>query len=105
MKTVFVASYLNQDMYLYLYLYVLFVSWGTEFRLQPHCSSLGYEAALLGVLSVVAPTQSIAKLPGTFWSSFVFVLFSCDSVYYLKEGMRKTRNCCLLVSAQSCLNS
>lgn len=104
MKTVFAASYLNQDTYLYLYLYVLFVSWGNEFRLQPYFSFLGYEAALLEVLSVVT-TQSIAKFPGTFWSSFAFVLFSCDSVYYLKEGRRKTRNCYLPISAQSHLNS
>lgn len=104
MKTVFVASYLTQDMYLYLYLYVLFVSWGNEFCLQPHFSSLGYEVSLLGVLSVVTPTRSIAKLPGTSWSGLVFVLFSWDSVYCLKEDRRKTR-CCLLISAQPHLNS
>lgn len=70
---------------------------GNEFSLQSHFLSLCYQAPLLGVLFVSIPTQIIADLPCTFWSRFVFVLSSHDNICYLKEGMRKTTDCCLLM--------
>lgn len=89
MKPMFVASYLNQDMYLYLYLYVLFVSWGNEFHLQPHFLFLGYEAYLLGVLSVVTPTQSSAKLLAHFGVALYLFYFHVTVSVILKRGQEK----------------
>lgn len=57
--------------------------------MQSHFLSQCYQAPLLGVLFGGIPTQIIADLPGTFWNRFVFVLFLCDNICYLKEGVRK----------------